>query len=66
MDPDKVLEELRAKVQRAFDENNPPEHLHEFLLELASDIDALDRWMATGGFTPKAWRAGARKTEKGG
>lgn len=62
MDPNTNLREQLALAQRlinAFDTDEYPNDiaLAEDAQELASLVIALDEWLKTGGFLPKAWRS---------
>ena len=54
MDPEAALEEIRAIVERADDEDTDVVEDHNRLVDL---IAGLDQWMSRGGFMPKAWAA---------
>lgn len=55
MDPNANLEELRRLVRRKLYDNNltPDEDVR-----LAELVEALDQWIAGGGFLPTAWAKG--------
>lgn len=52
MDPDEVLSRLREHAQTILlrDESDPA-------WDMADLFDALDTWIAAGGFIPRAWEA---------
>ncbi len=52
MDPEAALEEIRAIVERADDEDTDVVEDHNRLVDL---IAGLDQWMSRGGFIPKSW-----------
>ena len=71
MDPDqclKELQELNKKVKAKIDsygcwtdlaEGASAEEVDELIADtddLCNHVDALDKWMSSGGFTPKKWR----------
>jgi len=55
MDPNANLEELRRLVRRQLYDNDltPAE-----VTRLAELVEALDEWIAKGGFLPSAWAKG--------
>jgi hypothetical protein len=53
MDPNANLEELRTLVALILSED---EHEESDALRLAELVEALDGWIAGGGFLPAAWR----------
>lgn len=60
MDPDACLKEIREVVSQI---NDGVPGLATALAEL---VDALDEWIAKGGFLPNAWRSPETLAEPGG
>ena len=64
MDPDRCLYEIRSLISqsRRLSPYPPSYHLKiENHNELCEKIEALDRWLTTGGFRPEAWQYSERK-----
>jgi hypothetical protein len=55
MDPTANLNAIRLLVQ-AIELSSSINNLAELATDLAELVDALDKWMAKGGFLPKQWR----------
>lgn len=59
MDPNSNLDEqkrLAARIVAAFDKPEPSDHFDEDdVLRLAELVQALDGWLAGGGFLPSDW-----------
>ncbi len=59
MDPDRCLQEIRLLISQSFKlPHDPPSH-HVVIMnyaELSDKVEALDRWLTTGGFIPKVWQ----------
>lgn len=58
MDPDACLEMIRKRIEwirKAIDSNDTDTAIAEADL-LATEVQALDRWIGRGGFLPKDWR----------
>lgn len=56
MDPTATLVSIRALI-KVINENNDSERWEELADSLAEVVEALDQWMAKGGFLPVQWRA---------
>lgn len=55
MDPDETLRQLRLTIkQMRVDESTEVRKAHAD--EIAEHFEALDGWLTTGGFLPKAWQ----------
>lgn len=56
MDPDTTLARIRAALVKLRDPHLMGEHeLDTVTEELAEHAEALDNWLASGGFLPGAW-----------
>jgi hypothetical protein len=55
MDPTATLNAIRLLVQ-TIELTGSTQNLAELATDLAELVDALDKWMAKGGFLPKQWR----------
>lgn len=55
MDPNITLDSIRALVISIHEAENPDD-VDELAEKLATDIRALDEWLTSGGFLPKAWQ----------
>lgn len=58
MDPNELLRELRASVERLRNEELDRDDEHELLYAVVEGFDNLDQWLSRGGFPPEAWREG--------
>jgi hypothetical protein len=56
MDPNATLKRIR-EVSKSITEIFDSEHIHEGnkILDLASELAALDEWLSKGGFFPRDW-----------
>lgn len=58
MDPDQILEEIRATCARVLDRNDTgADHADTvaLLIELTERARDLDQWLTSGGFLPAPW-----------
>lgn len=56
MDPNVTLGNIRALAARVRDEEMENDELFDVAQNLAEQVQALDEWLASGGFAPAAWR----------
>ncbi len=54
MDPDKALAEIRAEI-KSYHERPHGMSDSDRLAHIVEHVEALDEWLASGGFQPKAW-----------
>lgn len=59
MDPDECLKEIR-KLTMLIGVATDPNDFVGYAADLAEHVEALDEWIANGGFLPKAWTAAGR------
>lgn len=58
MDPNEALAQIRNarwRIERALEVGTNQADLEELAGDLAEKVNALDAWLMTGGFLPKAW-----------
>ena len=57
MDPNLTLEVMMARVSRILEANDNEQPVkQEDAVELAESVEALNGWIAKGGFLPTAWK----------
>ncbi len=61
MDPDEALKDIRSLTRRILDAIGDPAQVADWGDELAERVEALDHWLAMGGFMPRRWDDPRRK-----
>lgn len=60
MDPNATLAEMRGIVEQ-WNTNAPGDEAYHLLSLLTDHVEALDKWLSSGGFLPSVWHAACNR-----